>query len=83
MANSSNVVPLILFFIGTGLCLWRAPQADRWHAILCVLAGVFWGVLPIFDAPMRSSGYALVVASFLIVGLTQPMRRRAGSTLPR
>ena len=83
MANTSNVASLILFFVGVALCFWRVPRADRKHVILCIAAGVLWCSLPIFEPSMRRSGYGLVVASFLIIGLTQPLRRRAETQLPR
>jgi hypothetical protein len=37
---------------------------------------VIWCSLPLFEPSMRRSGYALVVATFLVTGLTQPLRRR-------
>jgi hypothetical protein len=81
MASSPNITPSILFFVGVAVCVWRIPQADRWHVILCIAAGLLWCSLPIFEPSMRSSGYALVVTAFLIIGLTQPLRRRAKSPL--
>jgi hypothetical protein len=76
MPNDPSIIPLVLFFVGVALCFWRTPQADRWHVMLCVVAGVLWCVLPIFEPTMRRSGYALVVLTFLILGLSQPLRRR-------
>ena len=77
MPGSPSVIPLLLFFVGLALCFWRIPQADRWHVILCMIAGVRWFTLPIFEPTMRRSGYPLVVTSFLIFGLSQRLRRRA------
>ena len=83
MANTPAVAPLILFFVGVALCFWRVPQADRKHVMLCIAAGLLWCTLPIFEPSMRRSGYGLVVVLFLIIGLTQPLRGRAKSQLPR
>jgi hypothetical protein len=76
-----NLTALILFFAAVALCLWRIPQADRWHVVLCVAAGVIWCVLPMFEPSMRRSGYALVVTGFMVLSLTQPFRRRTSKTL--
>jgi hypothetical protein len=83
VSHPPNIVPLVLFFVGVALCFCRMPQADRKHVILCLMAGVLWATLPIFEPSMRTFGYGLVVTSFLITGLTQPHRRRAESQLPR
>jgi hypothetical protein len=83
MTNSANIAPLLLFFLGVALCFWRTPQADRWHVMLCVVAAVLWCSLPVFEPSMRRTGYWLVSASFLILSLTQPLRRRAESRLSR
>ena len=69
------MVPLILFFVALAVCFWRAPQADRLHVKLCLLAGSIWASLPLFEPSMRRSGYALIVATFLVTGLMQPLRR--------
>jgi hypothetical protein len=79
MANILNVLPLVLFFVGLVLCFWRLPHADRRHVILCLLAGVLWATLPIFELSMRRSGYAITVGTFLVFSLSQALRRRAGS----
>jgi hypothetical protein len=73
------MVPLILFFVALAICFWRIPQADRLHVKLCLLAGVIWASLPVFEHSMRRSGYALVVATFLVTALLHPLRR---STTP-
>jgi hypothetical protein len=83
MANSPNIITLILFFVGMALCFWRVPQADRKHVILCLVAGVLWPILPIFEPSMRRGGYGVVVTLWLIIGLTQPLRRRAELQFPR
>ena len=77
MPTAPSVVALILFFVAIALCFWRVPQADRLHVTLCIIAGGVWCSLPIFEPSMRRSGYALVVATFLVCGLTQPLRRQA------
>jgi hypothetical protein len=82
MPTPPNVITLLLFFVGVALCLWRVPQADRKHVILCLLAGALWAALPLFDPSMRKLGYAFVVAYFLIISLSQPRRRRAESRFP-
>ena len=75
------MITLILFFAGVALCLWRIPQADRKHVILCLVAGVLWAALPLFDPSMRVLGYGFVVTSFLIISLSQPRRRRRAEAL--
>jgi hypothetical protein len=64
-----NIVPLTFFFIALAVCFWRAPRADRTHLVLCVIASGIWSILPIFEPSMRSSGYALIVGTFLLCGL--------------
>lgn len=71
------MMPLVLFFVALAICFWRMPQADRLHIKLCLLAGAIWATLPVFEPSMRRSGYALVVATFLVTGLLQPLRRSA------
>jgi hypothetical protein len=70
------VIPLILFFAALAIGFWRAPRADRLHVMLCLVAGGIWASLPLFEPSMRRSGYALVVAGFLVTALMQPLRRR-------
>jgi hypothetical protein len=48
------------------ICAQRVPQADRKHVILCLMAGVLWAILPIFDPSTRTLGYGFVVVLFLI-----------------
>jgi hypothetical protein len=79
MPNTPSVAPLLVFFGALAVCFWRAPQADRLHVTLCIVAGVIWCSLPLFEPSMRRSGYALSVASFLIIGLAQPLRSRLQS----
>jgi membrane protein implicated in regulation of membrane protease activity len=81
MSTPPNVITLLLFFVGVALCLWRIPQADRKHVILCFVAGVLWATLPLFDPSMRLAGYGFVVASFLVISLSQPRRRRRAELL--
>ena len=79
MTTPPAIVPLLLFFVALAICFWRAPQADRLHVMLCLVAGCIWAALPVFEPSMRRSGYALIVAMFLVTGLMQPLRR---STTP-
>src|SRR5207249_3674498 len=83
MASPPNIVPLVLFFVGVALCFWRVPRADRRQVLMCLAAGVLWATLPVCEPSMRTSGYGLAVALFLLIGLTQPPRRRGGSRFPR
>jgi hypothetical protein len=76
MQTAPSLASLFLFFVGLGVCFWRAPYADRRHLMLCLLAGALWCTLPLFEPSMRRPGYGFVVASFLIIGLTQPLRDR-------
>lgn len=77
MPTTPNLVTLLAFFLGLGLCLWRLPRADRWHRVLCSVAGMIWCSLPLFDPSTRSLGYGMVVATFLGISLSQRFRREA------
>jgi hypothetical protein len=72
----ANLATLVLFFVGVAMCMWRAPQADRTHLLLCGAAGVLWAMLPLVEPSMRTVGYAFIVSSFLVIGLTQPLCHR-------
>jgi hypothetical protein len=75
-ADTPQIVTLFLFFIGVGLCMWRAPQADRWHAVLCTIAGMLWCIPPLLDPRARTARYASVAATLLIIGLLRSWQRR-------
>jgi hypothetical protein len=82
MADGPNVATLFVFFLGVALCFWRVPQADRGHVVLCLAAAGLWGGLLVFDPATQKSGFVLVTATFLVVSLSQTLRRRAESRLP-
>ena len=83
MAETPHVSTLVVFFLGVALCLWRAPQADRRHVILCLIAAGLWCVLLIVDPGTRKPGFGFTTATFLFIGLSQPFRRRAESRFHR
>ena len=75
--SAPHVWTLLLFFVGVGLCLLRAPQGDRWHAALCAAAGLLWGVLPVVDPSTRTSGFGFTTTFLLALALSQFARRRS------
>jgi len=75
-ADTHQVITLFVFFFGVALSMWRWPQADRWHVMLCVIAVVLWCGLPWFEPSMRTTDYGFIVANFLIIGLSRTFRRR-------
>jgi hypothetical protein len=77
MPEAPNAITLVVFFLGVTLCMWRLPRADRSHLVLCSIAGLLWCILPLFDPSTRSLGYALVVTTFLGIGLSHRLRREA------
>ena len=83
MADTRDIVTLFVFFFGLALCFWRAPQADRWHVILCFIAAGLWSSLLLLNPSTRNPMYGVAVSVFLISGLTQYFRRRAESRSSR
>ena len=83
MGNSPNIVTLFLFFFGLALCFWRAPQADRWHLILCLVAAGLWGSLLLLDPSTRTPMFGVATSTFLIIAFAQYVRRRTESRFPR
>jgi hypothetical protein len=75
--HAPNVTTLAVFFVGLGLCLWRAPHADRWHVVLCAVAALIWGTLPIFDPSTRTPGFGYTTMTLLVLALSASARRRA------
>jgi hypothetical protein len=75
-ADIHNIVTLFVFFLGVALAMWRWPQADRWHVVLCLIAAALWCGLPLFEPRTRSAGFGFIVIYFLIVALSKPFRRR-------
>ena len=78
--DTRQVITLFVFFLGVGLCLWRVPQADRWHFVLCAIAAALWCGLLLFEPRTRTPGYGFTVVTFLTCALAQPLQRRR---LPR
>ena len=74
--DANQVVTLFVFFFGIGLCLWRLPQGDRWHVVLCGIAAALWGSLLLFEPRTRTAGYGFIVINFLIIALSG--RARSG-----
>jgi hypothetical protein len=73
-----QIATLCVFFLGVALCMLRLPHADRWHVVLCVIAAALWCSLLLFEPRTRTSGFALIVGNFLIIGLSRAFRHRAG-----
>ena len=75
--DTHQIVTLFVFFFGVALCMWRLPHPDRWHVVLCVIAAALWGGILLFEPRTRTSGFGLIVGSFLVIGLSQAFRHRA------
>ena len=71
-----QIVALFVFFAGVVLCMWRWPQGDRRHVVLCVMAAALWCAVLVIEPRTRTVGYGLIVVNFLIVGFSRPLRRR-------
>jgi hypothetical protein len=82
-SDTHQIVTLFVFFFGVALCFWRVPQADRWHVVLCVIAAALWCGLLLFEPRTRTPPFGFVVVTFLVIGMSQPFRRRADSRLPQ
>jgi hypothetical protein len=82
-SDVSQLATLFLFFFAMDLCLWRAPQADQRHVILCGITAALWCGILLFEPRTRMSGYALIVVTFLITALAPAFRRRASNTILR
>ena len=78
-ADTTQLITLFVFFFGVALCMWRLPQADRWHVILCGIAATLWGGLLLFEPRTRTPGYGFIVINFLIIAISA----RARSDLQR
>jgi hypothetical protein len=84
MSDGPNIVTVIVLFLGVALCFWRAPRADGWHVLRCLIAGALWCSLLIFDPSTRKPMFGVAVSAFLILGLGQNVqRRRVGPPVPR
>ena len=75
-ADTSQIVTLFAFFFGVALCVWRWPQADRWHVVLCIIAATLWCGLLLFEPRTRTPGFGFIVTYVLMVGLSRPFRAR-------
>jgi hypothetical protein len=71
-----QIVTLFVFFAGVALCVWRWPQADRGHVVLCIIAAALWSSLPTFEPSTRTPGFGFIVLYFLLIALSRPFRRR-------
>jgi hypothetical protein len=76
-ADNHQIVTLFVFFFGVALSMWRWPQADRWHVVLCVIAAALWCGLLLFEPRTRTLGFGFIVINVLILGLSRPFQRRA------
>ena len=71
-----QVVTLFVFFLGVALCFVRWPQADRWHVVLCFIAAGLWLICLLLEPRTRTFGFGLIVANFLIIALSRPLRSK-------
>ena len=76
-ADTHQIVSLFVFFFGVALSVWRWPQADRWHVVLCVIAAALWCGLLLFEPRTRTLGFGFIVLNFLMIGLSRPFQRRS------
>jgi len=76
-ADTHQIVTLVVFFFGVALSMWRWPQADRWHVVLCVIAAALWCGLLLFEPRTRTAGFGFTVF-FFIIGLSRSFQRRFG-----
>jgi drug/metabolite transporter (DMT)-like permease len=74
-ADTHQIVTLFMFFFGVALCVWRWPQGDRWHVVLCVIAAALWCGVLLFEPRTRTIGFGFIVMNFLMIGLSRPFRR--------
>jgi hypothetical protein len=73
---------LTVFFFGLALCMWRAPQADRLHVVLCLCAAALWCGPLLFDPVARNPPFGIAVITSLTIGLAKYLQRRAVSRVP-
>jgi hypothetical protein len=76
-ADTHQIVTLVVFFFGVALSMWRWPQADRWHVVLCVIAAALWCGLLLFELRTRTAGFGFTVF-FFIIGPSRSFQRRFG-----
>ena len=72
--DANQVATLFVFFFGVGLSMWRLPQADRWHRILCGIAAAVWFGLLLFEPRARTPGYGFVIMTLLVISLSARAR---------
>lgn len=63
-------------------CMWRAPQGDRRHVVLCLVAATLWFGLAVFEPRTRPPSFGFTVASFLAIGLFKALRGGAARLRP-
>ena len=74
--DTRQVVTLFMFFVAVALCMWRWPQADRWHVVLCVVVAALWCGVLWFEPRTRTTGFGFIVVALLTIGLRRPFQRR-------
>ena len=65
----TQLIVLVVFFVGVGLCMWRAPQADKWHLVLCFIAAALWGGLLWFVPSLRILPFVVSALAFFGLGI--------------
>ena len=81
VATNTQLIVLFAYFLGIVLCLWRLPQADRWHLTLCFVAATIWGSLLWLVPNLRTWPFVSSTLIFFVTGLSQPFHRRLRSRL--
>jgi uncharacterized membrane protein len=69
----------LLFFVGVALSMWRWPQGDRWHRLLCAAAALLWCALPVVEPTTRTPAYGFVVLGFLWISVSRSRFSTRGS----
>ena len=78
---NTQLTVLFVFFLGVALCFWRAPQADRWHVVLCFIAAAIWGSLLWLVPSLRTWPFIFSALIFFLIGVLQQFIRPLQSSL--
>jgi hypothetical protein len=69
MGDTRNILTIFVFFFGLALCFWRAPQADRWHLVLWLIAVTIWSNLLLLGPSTRNPMFGVALGTFLMLAL--------------
>ena len=73
---NSEIAMFALYLAAVALCMLRAPQSDRWHALLCVMTAGIWGTLWIVNPALRTHTFVSSVGTWLSIAAFRSWRRR-------